>query len=99
MKLRSQVEITCERSFIKPVEYYVSVASCLISGTLNSFKIAAYIFEKKLHILVCRKMSPITRLRVLTLSQRLWLSASFHDISFPLTQFFKRNDTRMVSEF
>lgn len=99
MKLRSQVEITCERSFIKSVGYYVSVATCLITGTLNSFEIAAYIFEKKLRILICRKMSPIKRLRVLTLSQRLWLSASFYDISFPLTQFFKRNDTRMISEF
>lgn len=99
MKLRSQVEITGERSFIKPVGYYVSIASCSITGTLNNLKIAAYIFEKKLHILIRRKMSPIARLRVLTLSQRLCLSASFHDISFPLTQFSKRNDTRVVSEF
>lgn len=55
MKLRSQVEITGERSFIKPVGYYVSIASCSITGTLNSFKIAAYIFEKKLHILIRQK--------------------------------------------
>lgn len=65
----------CEHSFIKPVEYYVSVASYLITGSLN-LKLplkntAAYIFEKKLHILISRKMSLITRLRVLTLSRRL----------------------------
>lgn len=88
MKLRSQVEIMRGHSFIKPLGYYVPVASYLITGTLNSLKIAAYIFEKKLHILISRKMSLITSLRVLTLQQRLWLFASFRDISFSLTQFF-----------